>query len=58
MVTLPPPCAAIPVPDHSFGEEIFPNIQPEPLLVQLDATPSRPVTSYLGEEANSNLSTF
>jgi len=22
----------IPVPDHSFNEEMFPNIQPEPLL--------------------------
>jgi len=25
------------VPDHSFGEEVVPNMQPEPPLVQLEA---------------------
>ena len=33
----------IPVPDHSFGEEIFLNVQREPLLVQLEAVPSCPM---------------
>jgi len=42
----------IPVPDHSFEEEIFPNIQPEPLLVQLEATPSSSFASYTGKEAD------
>ena len=27
----------IPVPDHPFREAVFPNIQPEPSLVQLEA---------------------
>jgi len=41
-------------PDHSFGEEIFPNIQPESPLVQLNAIPSSHITSYLQEEQASN----
>ena len=45
------------MPDHPFREEIFPNIQPEPPLVQLDAIPSHPITSYVGEEATSHLAT-
>ena len=36
------PGQPIPVMDHSFGEEILPNIQPEPFLVQLEAVPSCP----------------
>jgi len=39
-------------PDHSFGEEIFPDIQLEPLLAQLEAIPSSPIASYMGEDAN------
>jgi len=35
------------VPDHPFREVVFPDIQPEPSLAQLEAIPSRPVTSYL-----------
>jgi len=31
MVAAPLPWAAVPVHYHSFGEEIFPNTQPEPL---------------------------
>ena len=31
------PWAAVPLPDHSFTAEMFPNIQPEPLLGQLEA---------------------
>jgi len=39
------------VPDHSLGE-VFPNIQPEPPVAQLEAVPSSPITSYMGEEAD------
>ena len=30
------------MPDHPFGEESFPNIKPEPPLVQLEAVPFHP----------------
>ena len=40
---------------HSFREENFPNIQPEPLLVQLKAITFHPVTSYPGEDADPHL---
>ena len=36
-VTPPPPWVAVPLQHHSFREEMFPNIQPEPPLVQLKA---------------------
>ena len=52
MVTLPPPWAACSNTASLFGEEIFPNIQPEPPLVQLEAIPSHSITSYVGKEAN------
>ena len=42
-VTPCPPGQPVPVPDHSSGEEIFPNIQPEPPVVQLEAITSRVV---------------
>jgi len=45
------------MPDHSFSKEIFPNIQSEPPLTQLEAISSRPVASYLGEETNTCLTT-
>jgi len=41
----------------SLKEEFFPNIQPEPPLAQLEAIPSCPVASYMGEEANPHLTT-
>ena len=50
MMTQPPPWAA-----HSFREEIFPNIQHESPLAQLEAIPSNPIASYTGEEANPHL---
>ena len=37
------PWAAVPVPDHSFGEEFFPNIQPDQPLVQCEAITSHPI---------------
>jgi len=45
------------MPDHSFSKEIFPDVQPEPPLTQLEAIASRPVVSYLGEETNTCLAT-
>ena len=42
---------------HSSGEEMFPKIQPEPLLVSLEAIPSSPITSYVGEEVDLHLVT-
>jgi len=34
------------VPDHPFREVVFPNVQPESSLVQLEAIPSSPITSH------------
>jgi len=45
------------MPDHSFRKEIFPNIQSEPPLTQLEAIASCPITGYLGEETNPHLTT-
>jgi len=32
----------IPVPDHPFREVVFPNVQPESSMAQLEAIPSSP----------------
>jgi len=53
----PFPGQPVPMPDHSFSKEIFPNIQSKPLLMQLEAIAPCPVTCYLGEETNSCLTT-
>ena len=45
------------MPDHSFREVLFPNVQPEPSLVQLEAIPSSPITRYRREEADPQLIT-
>ena len=37
------PGQPVPVPDHCFGE-VFPNIQPEPPLMQFEAIPSSSIT--------------
>jgi len=34
----------VPLHHHSFGEEIVPNIQPEPSLLQFKAITSYPIT--------------
>ncbi|KAK4826721.1 hypothetical protein QYF61_010974 [Mycteria americana] len=47
----------VPVLDNPFHEVKFPNIQSKPPLAQLEAIASRPITCYLGEETNPNLST-
>ena len=41
------------MPDHSL-REVFPNESP---LVQLGVIPSRPIASYMREEADSHLTT-
>jgi len=41
----------------ALGEELFSNIQPESPLVQLEAIPSHPISSYMGEEADPHLTT-
>jgi len=46
------PGQPIPAPAHSF-----PNIQPESPLAQLEAIPSSPIASYVGEEAEPHLTT-
>lgn len=48
----PFPGGPIPVPDHPFGEENFPEIQPTSPLVQLEAIPRSPIAGYMGEEAD------
>jgi len=45
------------MPDHSFSEEIFPNIQSKPPLEQDEAISPCPVACYLGEETDTHLST-
>lgn len=40
----------VPMHDSSFSEEIFPYVQPEPHLVQLEASSSCTVTGCLGPE--------
>ena len=39
----------------TLGVEIFPDIQTESSLAQLEAIPSNPITSYVAEEANTHL---
>jgi len=53
MVTQPLPWAAYSNAGHYFSKEIF----PKPTLTQLEAIASTAVTSYLGEETNSCLTT-
>jgi len=43
------PGQPVPVPKHSFGEEMFPNVQPEHPLMQLVAILSHSITNYVGE---------
>ncbi|KAK4825284.1 LOW QUALITY PROTEIN: hypothetical protein QYF61_026129 [Mycteria americana] len=43
--------------DNPFSEDIFPNIQSKPPLVQLEAVSSHPIVCYLGEETDPHLST-
>ena len=43
--------------NQSVTKEIFPNVQSKPTLPQLEAFASCPIASYLGEEANTRLTT-
>ena len=45
------------MPDHSLREEAFLNVQSKSPLAQLEAIPSSPIASYMGEEANPHLIT-
>ena len=47
------PWAAVPVPDHSLGEEILFNTQPNPPLVQHGAIPSCPIGHFKDERLSS-----
>uniref|UniRef100_A0A8V0XZW3 ENY2, transcription and export complex 2 subunit n=1 Tax=Gallus gallus TaxID=9031 RepID=A0A8V0XZW3_CHICK len=51
----PPPWAAH--SSASFREVVFPNVQPEPPPLQLEAIPSSPITSCTREESNPQLTT-
>ncbi|KAK4825779.1 hypothetical protein QYF61_002342 [Mycteria americana] len=51
------PGQPVPMLDNPFSEVKFPNIQSKPLLVQLEAISSRPITCYLEEETDPHLST-
>ncbi|KAK4810277.1 hypothetical protein QYF61_015307 [Mycteria americana] len=51
------PGQPVPMLDNPFSEEIFPNTQSKPLLTQLEAISSHPITCYLGEETDPHLST-
>ena len=44
-------------PDHSIREVVFPNVQPESLVVQLEAIPSSPVIARMREEDDPHLPT-
>ncbi|KAK4815585.1 hypothetical protein QYF61_004800 [Mycteria americana] len=46
-----------PMLDNPSSEDIFPNTQSKPPLVQLEAISSGPITCYLGEETDPHLST-
>ncbi|KAK4825851.1 hypothetical protein QYF61_003102 [Mycteria americana] len=51
------PGQPVPMLDNPSSEVKSPNIQSKPLLVQLEAISSRPITCYLGEETDPHLST-
>ena len=46
----------MPVADHSLGK-VFPNIQHESPPAQLEAIPSCPIASYMGEEVDHHITT-
>ncbi|KAK4830892.1 hypothetical protein QYF61_013821 [Mycteria americana] len=47
----------LPMLDNPLGEDIFPNIQSEPPLAQLEAISSCPIASYFGEKTDTHLTT-
>ncbi|KAK4810580.1 hypothetical protein QYF61_007317, partial [Mycteria americana] len=51
------PGQPLPMLDHPFSKEIFPNIQSKPPLAQLEAVSSCPIACYLGEETDPHLPT-
>ncbi|KAK4824091.1 hypothetical protein QYF61_010602 [Mycteria americana] len=51
------PQQTVPMLDHHFSKETFPNIQSKPPLARVEAISSHPITRYLGEETNTHLTT-
>jgi len=51
------PGQPVPMLHNPFGEEIFPNFQSKSPLTQLAAISSCPISSCLGEETNTHLTT-
>ena len=51
------PGQPIPMPDKPFSKEFFPDTQSKPPLMQLEASSSHPIASYLEEETNTCLTT-
>ncbi|KAK4826190.1 hypothetical protein QYF61_006134, partial [Mycteria americana] len=51
------PGQPVPMLDNPFRDKIFPNTQPKPPLVQLEAISSRPISCHLGEETDPHLTT-
>lgn len=49
------PGQPVPVLDKPFGEEVFPNTQPKPPVVQLQAISSCPIACDLGQETDTQL---
>ncbi|KAK4818053.1 LOW QUALITY PROTEIN: hypothetical protein QYF61_004580 [Mycteria americana] len=47
----------VPMLDHPFSKDIFPNIQSKLPLTQLEAISSHPMASYLGEDTDTHLTT-
>lgn len=45
----------VPASNRSIREEILPNVQSQPLMAQLKATSSHPITRCVGEEAEAQL---
>lgn len=51
------PVQHIPMPYHPFHEEILPDFQSKPPLVQIEATHSHPITYHLRKETNTHIAT-
>ena len=51
------PGQPVPMLDHTSNKEIFPNIPSKPPVTKLEAIACRLITSYLGEETNTWLTT-
>ena len=57
MVTPHLPEQLISAPDHFFGKKKNHNMQHDPPLIELEAIPSSPAATYMGEETDPQLTT-